>query len=168
MASNSSDKKNAGKPGEAGRSPLPFEPKSGKGAEKPPKQPPPAKAAKSDPTPARPARSGQTSTAIPDAVSQRMVRRMALFCGIPTALGISSFVVSYFAVSNGVELPNTAVLLVSLGFFGLGVLGLSYGVLSASWDEEMPGGLVGFDEFRTNFGRMTSAWKSARQDRQSN
>jgi len=93
---------------------------------------------------------------------------MALYCGLPTALGISSFVVSYFAVSSGVELPNTAVLLVSLGFFGLGVLGLSYGVLSASWDEGRPGGVLGFDEFRTNFRRMTSAWKEARQNRQSN
>lgn len=92
---------------------------------------------------------------------------MALFCGIPTALGISSFVVSYVAVSHGVELPNTAVLLVSLGCFGLGVLGLSYGVLSASWDETTPGGLLGVDQFRVNFGRMTSAWKESRQDSQS-
>ena len=105
--------------------------------------------------------------AIPDSVSRRMVRRMALFCGVPSALGLSSFVVSYAAVSHGVELPNTAVLLVSLGFFGLGVLGLSYGVLSASWDETTPGGLLGVDQFRVNFGRMTSAWKEARQDRQS-
>lgn len=161
MASNSPKKDEA----DAGRSPLPFEPKRRKSAEKLPKQPP-AKAVKKEPA-STPARSGQRSTAIPDAVSKRMVRRMALFCGLPTALGISSFVVSYFAVSNGVELPNTAVLLVSLGFFGLGVVGLSYGVLSASWDEETPGGILGFDEFRTNFGRMASAWKEARQNRQS-
>jgi len=52
---------------------------------------------------------------------------------------------------------------VSMGFFGLGVLGLSYGVLSASWDEEIPGSKLGWREFTTNWGRMTSAWRSARQ-----
>lgn len=148
---------------DAGRTALPFEPKRRKPAEK--------KAEKKPPTPVSPTRkpSGKTnskaSSGIPDAVSKRMVRRMAAFCGVPTALGISSFFVSYLAVTQGgVELPTSAVLLVSLGLFGLGVVGLSYGVLSASWEEE-PGSLFGFSEFRTNFGRMTSAWKSAKQDK---
>jgi hypothetical protein len=162
MASNSS-KNNEN---DAERSPLPFEPKRRKSAEKTPKQTP-AKATKQESAPAR-KQAGQGSMAIPDSVSRRMVRRMAVFCGVPTALGISSFVVSYVAVSHGVELPNTAVLLVSLGLFGLGVLGLSYGVLSSSWDETTPGGLIGFDQFRLNFGRMTSAWKDSRQNRRSN
>jgi hypothetical protein len=50
-----------------------------------------------------------------------------------------------------------------MGFFGLGVLGLSYGVLSASWDEDEPGTKFGWQEFKTNFGRMTAAWRSAGQ-----
>jgi hypothetical protein len=49
-------------------------------------------------------------------------------------------------------------LLVTLGCFGLGVLGLTYGVLSASWDEDRPGDWLGIAEFQVNFGRMTSAW----------
>lgn len=110
-----------------------------------------------------------TQSAIPDAVSKRMIKRMALFSGIPTALGMSSFLVSYFAVSNAwVDLPTVAVLVISLGFFGLGVLGLSYGVLSTSWDEDRAGGLLGWSEFTTNFGRMTQAWRSARQHSKTN
>lgn len=101
------------------------------------------------------------STAIPAVVSQRMVRRTALFCGLPTALGMLTFIVSYLVVShNWFKLPNVVVLLVSIGFFGLGVLGLSYGVLSASWDEEIPGSKLGWKEFTTNWGRLTSAWRS--------
>jgi len=104
-------------------------------------------------------------SAIPDGVSKRMVRRMALFSGIPTALGISSFVVFYLIVSNELfKVPTTAVLLVSLGFFGLGVLGLSYGILSTSWDEDRLGSWFGFEEFTLNFGRMTSAWRAARKE----
>lgn len=106
----------------------------------------------------------QESMRIPDVVSKRMVRRMALLCGIPTVLGIATFIVSYFLIKNvGLDLPNPAVVLVSMGFFGIGVLGLSYGVLSASWDEDRPGSFFGWREFSTNLGRMTSAW---RQDKQ--
>jgi hypothetical protein len=110
-------------------------------------------------------KSRQTA-AIPDIVSKRMARRMAVFCGIPTSFGMVTFVVSYIVVTRGIfKLPNVAVLLVSMGFFGLGVLGLSYGFLSASWDEEQVGSLLGFEEFRTNFGRITGAWKEARNQK---
>lgn len=106
----------------------------------------------------------RAETAIPDGVSQRMVRRMAWFSGIPTSLGMATFVVSYFVVTNAwFKLPNVAVVLVSMGFFGLGVLGLTYGVLSASWDEERIGAWWGWSEFTTNLGRMTEAWRSSRQ-----
>ncbi len=88
-----------------------------------------------------------------------MLRRMLAFSGVPTGLGILVFFVSYYLVtSHLVELPSYFVLLVTLACFGLGVVGLTYGVLSASWDEERPGTWLGLDDFRVNFGRMTSAW----------
>jgi hypothetical protein len=97
-----------------------------------------------------------------------MIRRMALFCGIPTALGISSFVISYYIVANELlELPTIAVLLVSLGCFGLGVMGLSYGILSTSWDENRVGSLLGWEEFNVNFGRMVQAWRASRREARS-
>ena len=102
--------------------------------------------------------------AVPKVVSDRMARRMALFCGVPTALGIATFVASYIVVSHGwFKPPNVAVVLVSMGFLGLGVLGLSYGVISASWDEETIGSKLGWREFTTNWGRLVSAWRSSRQ-----
>lgn len=149
------------------RNRLPFEPVSTKkltgnkanGA----KQAPVRSADKPKPSPAQ-ARATVEETAIPQIVSQRMARRMAVFSGIPTALGLSTFVVCYWVVSHGwYKLPPVAVLLMSMGFFGLGVLGLSYGVLSASWDEEAVGSLLGWPEFITNVGRMTTAWRSAKQ-----
>lgn len=102
--------------------------------------------------------------AIPEVVSSRMMRRMALLSGVPILLGVLTFVGSYFIVVNDLfDLPNTAVLLVSMGCFGLGVLGLSYGVISASWDEETSGSLLGWTEFTTNFQRLVGAWQEARQ-----
>lgn len=102
---------------------------------------------------------------IPDVVSQRMVRRVGLFCGIPTGLGILTFVVSYVLVSQHIyKIPPIAVLLVSLGFFGLGVMGLSYGALSASWDEDRVGTWFGWSEFTTNFRRTIDSWKTSKNE----
>lgn len=102
--------------------------------------------------------------AIPEVVSQRMVSRMVFLSGVPLLMAISTFVGSYFIVTNDIfPLPNTAVLLVSMGCFGLSVLGLSYGVLSASWDENLTGSAIGWQEFKINLGRSIDAWKANRQ-----
>ncbi|EFA71954.1 conserved hypothetical protein [Raphidiopsis brookii D9] len=93
-----------------------------------------------------------------------MIRRVATFSGIPTGLGISTLVVSYLLVSYAhIQLPPIAVLLVNMGLFGLGVLGITYGVLSASWDEDNPGTLLGVGEFGTNWSRMVEVWRETRK-----
>ncbi len=102
--------------------------------------------------------------AIPEVVSQRMIRRVTAFCGIPTSLGIASLVASYLLVAYAhIQLPPIAVLLVNMGLFGLGVLGITYGVLSASWDEERPGNIIGLSEFSINWGRMAEVWRETRK-----
>lgn len=155
----------------ADRPALPFEPvKSRKSERKPDPKPagssPPKAVQKSTADMSQQSTIGTSSartTGIPEAVSRRMVKRMAVFCGLPTLLGMSTFVVSYLILINGIyEVPTYAVLLVSLGFFGLGVLGLSYGALSASWDEDADGSWLGITELSTNWGRMTSEWQAKR------
>ena len=42
------------------------------------------------------------------------------------------------------------------------VIGLSYGIFSASWDENKTGSLLGWQELKTNFQRMREAWKEAK------
>jgi len=102
---------------------------------------------------------------IPPVVSQRMIRRVAVFCGVPTVLGISILIASYLLISFAdIQLPPIAVLLVNMGLFGLGVVGITYGVLSASWDEERPGNLLGLEEFITNWGRMVEVWRETRKN----
>ena len=102
------------------------------------------------------------STEIPKEVSQRMLRRMAFFSGMPIALGVGIFFLAYYLLENQiVEFAPVAVLLVTMGCFGLGVLGLTYGVLSASWDEA-PGSLIGLSEFKLNFGRAVESWRAGK------
>ncbi len=105
-------------------------------------------------------RSGRrTPGYIPDAVSQRMIKRVALFCGIPSLLGLSSFVLNYFLITGDViDFPPYFTLVETLVFFGLGFLGISYGVLSASW-ESQPGSALGWSEFRTNLGNLIQQWR---------
>ena len=108
-------------------------------------------------------KSGSTDSAIPKNVSQRMLRRMAFFSGMPIVLGVGVFFLSYYLQSREiVEFAPVAVLLVTMGCFGLGVLGLTYGVLSASWDEG-PGGLIGLKEFKLNFGRAVESWRAGKE-----
>jgi len=108
----------------------------------------------------------RSEMAIPDSVSKRMAKRMAVFCGVPTVLSFASFIGAYFVnTRTEVHLPTVLVFSSSLGFLVLGVLGLSYGVLSSSWDETAPGSLWGIGEFRVNFGRMVEGWRAAQSAR---
>lgn len=151
---------------ESERSSLPFEPnKKRQKPSKAIKQPvfkTPETENKNKPQQQR--RYSKQEMAIPEVVSQRMIRRVAAFCGIPTFLGIASLVVSYLLVTLAhIQLPPIAVLLVNMGLFGLGVVGITYGVLSASWDVERPGNMIGLDEFSTNWGRMAEVWRETRK-----
>lgn len=165
-------KSKSGSPESGNKNRLPFEPNRTR--KKPDKPEPKANAQSaagkqesSKPSNRSDRKGRRADSGIPEAVSQRMVRRMVLFCGIPTLLGISTFLVSYQVVSRELfELPHSAVLLVSLGFFGLGVVGLSYGAMSASWDEGRRGGFLGWSEFTTNFQRMRQAWQSEKNSSQ--
>lgn len=148
---------------------LPFEPAQNR--KKPAKQVAPASVVKTDTKTdarAKDALSDKSASkqvaAIPEVISRRMARRMAFFCGIPTSMGMLTLIVSYVVITqHWYKLPNVAVLLVNLAFFGLGVLGLSYGALSASWDEDRLGSWFGLSEFKVNFARLTESWRSGKQ-----
>jgi hypothetical protein len=149
---------------ESERSPLPFEPN--KKRQKPAKaiKQPVLKIPETENKPQQQRRYSKQEMAIPEVVSQRMIRRVAAFCGVPTFLGVSSLIVSYLLVTLAdIQLPPIAVLLVNMGLFGLGVVGITYGVLSASWDEERPGTILGLAEFSTNWGRMTEVWRDTQK-----
>lgn len=145
------------------QAPLPFQPKSKKSQKKTPKaSPPPVNSAPKEPKSSSPKK--KAGLGIPEVVSNRMATRMAVCCGVPSLMGLLTFPLCYVIVKQELfELPNVAVVLVSMGFFGLGVVGLSYGVISASWEEELPGSFLGWSEFRLNFGRVIESWQTRKQ-----
>ncbi len=99
---------------------------------------------------------------IPDAVANRMARRIAIGTGIPTLMGMGVFVGSYLLVSRDIaDIPPGATLAASGACFFLGLLGLSFGVLSASW-EDQPGSLLGGEQIGVNISRLRSSIRSMR------
>ena len=97
---------------------------------------------------------------IPKAVANRMARRIAFTTGLPTLSGMGVFIGSYILIIKGItDVPPSITLVSSAICFFVGLLGLSYGILSASW-EDSPGTLLGLENIRPKISRMRSAFKS--------
>ena len=101
---------------------------------------------------------------IPKYVADRMAKRIFFTAGIPTLLGMSVFVISYIIVTRKIaEIPPSSTIAISALFFLLGLGGLSYGILSASWDRA-PGSFLGLENIPLNIQRAKAAFKPASQN----
>ena len=110
----------------------------------------------------------RSSSGIPKYVADRMARRIFFTAGIPTLLGMSVFIVSYIIVTRNIaEIPPSSTIAISALFFLLGLAGLSFGILSASWDEE-PGSFFGIENIPMNIQRAKAAFKPASQNFEEN
>ena len=108
--------------------------------------------------------SQQSSSGIPKYVADRMARRIFFTAGIPTILGMSVFVISYIIVTRNIaEIPPSSTIAISALFFLLGLAGLSFGILSASWDKD-PGSFFGIENIPMNIQRAKEAFKPASQN----
>tara|TARA_B100000941_G_scaffold257382_1_gene207228 strand:- start:59 stop:502 length:444 start_codon:yes stop_codon:yes gene_type:complete len=106
----------------------------------------------------------KTSSGIPKYVADRMARRIFFTAGIPTIMGMSVFIISYIIVTRNIaEIPPSSTIAISALFFLLGLGGLSFGILSASWDRE-PGSFFGIENIPMNIERAKAAFKPASQN----
>ena len=104
------------------------------------------------------------SNGIPKYVADRMAKRIFFTAGIPTIMGMSVFVVSYIIVTRNIaEIPPSSTIAISALFFLIGLGGLSYGILSASWDKE-PGSFFGIENIPLNIERAKAAFRPASQN----
>ena len=105
---------------------------------------------------------------IPKYVADRMAKRIFFTAGIPTVMGMSVFVISYIIVTKKIaEIPPSSTIAISALFFLIGLGGLSYGILSASWDKE-PGSILGIENIPLNIKRAKAAFKPASQNFEEN
>jgi hypothetical protein len=87
-----------------------------------------------------------------DELPQPVFDRILVTVGLPMASGVALLNVYEALKSNqGVELPSWLSLLTILVSFGTSALGIAYGTLSASWDPEKEGSLLGIEELQANW-----------------
>ena len=123
----------------------------------------PSEPSKKNQSPSAKAKGQRLQQVIPDAVANRMARRIAIATGLPTVAGMGVFVGSYLLVSRHIlDISPSATLLASGGCFLLGLVGLSYGVLSASW-EDTPGSFFGSEQIPVNLTRLKASLRALRE-----
>lgn len=89
---------------------------------------------------------------IPEIVTNRMIGRMGFSVGIPLAIGLLFFPFFYYLkVVLKIDVPTWVPFIVSFFFFGSALLGVSYGIVSSSWDPLREGSLLGWNEAQKNW-----------------
>jgi len=84
-------------------------------------------------------------------VTDRMLKRVGIFCGTPLVLGFMTGPAFYFAKAvRHMDVPSWVFFTASTATFGAAFVGISYGVLSASWDPRREGSFWGGAEFKEN------------------
>ena len=89
---------------------------------------------------------------IPEVVTNRMMNRMAVSVGIPLGVGLLFFPLFYYLkVGLKIDVPTWVPFIVSFFFFGSALLGVSYGIVSSSWDPLREGSFWGWTEAQKNW-----------------
>lgn len=92
--------------------------------------------------------------AVPELVANRMLGRIVVLAGIPVFGGLAIFVGAFFySKKYDLVVPPAIIAYATQLPFILGLLGITYGILSSSWDKE-DGSLLGISEFKTNVQRV--------------
>uniref|UniRef100_A0A1J3JZD1 Protein PAM68, chloroplastic n=1 Tax=Noccaea caerulescens TaxID=107243 RepID=A0A1J3JZD1_NOCCA len=89
---------------------------------------------------------------IPEIVTNRMISRMGFTVGLPLFIGLLFFPLFYYLkVGLKIDVPTWVPFIVSFVFFGTALAGVSYGIVSSSWDPLREGSLLGWNEAKKNW-----------------
>lgn len=92
--------------------------------------------------------------AVPELVANRMLSRIVVLAGIPVFGGLAIFVGAFFYFKKyDIVVPPAMIAYATQAPFILGLMGITYGIMSSSWDKE-DGSMLGIAEFRTNLDRV--------------
>lgn len=94
----------------------------------------------------------ESSDVIPEVVTNRMMQRIGVFVGAPLAIGIIFFPLFYYMkVVLKWNVPDWLPFITSFFTFGSAALGISYGIVSTSWDPLREGSFLGWTETQKNW-----------------
>jgi len=101
---------------------------------------------------------------IPEKVAMRMGKRMLPFVGIPLFGSLGSFVAFwYFATQKDQAFQPSLVAFSTIFILIIGLLGITFSVMSSSWDPDIEGSALGFDELKKNIGSLQDGFKRSRE-----
>jgi len=96
-----------------------------------------------------------TAGVMPQAVSDRMLARVVPFAALPVGGAFLAFVGFWFANTQlDLDITPQIVAYTTQALFLLGFGGITYGVMSTSWDEADEGSGLGLDEAKSNWVKM--------------
>eukprot|EP00559_Dactyliosolen_fragilissimus_P008232 CAMPEP_0184857896 /NCGR_PEP_ID=MMETSP0580-20130426/3045_1 /TAXON_ID=1118495 /ORGANISM="Dactyliosolen fragilissimus" /LENGTH=228 /DNA_ID=CAMNT_0027353759 /DNA_START=241 /DNA_END=927 /DNA_ORIENTATION=- len=102
---------------------------------------------------------------IPEVVAMRMGKRMLPFVGLPLFGGMGAFVAFwYFATYKNLEFQPALVAFTTIAMLAIGLVGITYSIMSASWDPENEGSTLGFEEIKTNLGNIKAGLQRSRDN----
>lgn len=101
---------------------------------------------------------------LPEIVANRMLRRILGFGGVPLS-GLFLFFGTYFLLKYKYDITVLPVVVAytTLGTIALATFGITYGIFSSSWDEDIEGSALGWEEATKNFIRAKDGLFGARQ-----
>lgn len=103
---------------------------------------------------------GGGAAVIPEKVAQRMGKRMLPFVGVPLLGGMGAFVgFWYMATYRDMEFQPVLVAGTTIALLAVGLVGITYSMMSASWDPEREGSVLGTDEFSRNIDNIKGGLK---------
>jgi hypothetical protein len=104
---------------------------------------------------------GDGDGVMPEIVTNRMIKRMGVSVGIPLAIGLTFFPLFYYMkVVLKWSVPDWLPFITSFLTFGSAALGISYGIMSTSWDPMRDGSFLGWTEAQKNWPVF---WQSVRK-----
>jgi len=108
---------------------------------------------------------GGEAAVIPEKVAQRMGKRMLPFVGVPLLGGMGAFVgFWYMATYRDVEFQPVLVAGSTIALLATGLIGITYSMMSASWDPEREGSVLGTDEFSRNIDNIKGGLNRSRDN----
>ncbi|KAL3903160.1 MAG: hypothetical protein SGPRY_011790, partial [Prymnesium sp.] len=102
---------------------------------------------------------------MPQVVSDRMLRRVVPFAGLPIVGAFAIFCGFYYANTQlDLDLPPQLVAYATQLCVLLSFAGITWGVMSTSWDEEVEGSLLGAEQVGRNFDLMRGVEGQKREE----
>lgn len=102
---------------------------------------------------------------LPEQISNRMLKRLLPFTFVPVLGGIALFgFFLYLAKNTEIDVPPAFVAFSTQVPFLAALAGISYSIMSTSWDPEVEGSFWGFTEFKANVLNLLDSLQKTRRE----